>query len=136
MVLRDLHNFLKIGNVVCFCEEPLESARYKGNEDSDCSGRYVAEAMRDILRHDEHSPLRCAERAISANDLIFALDDVKDLVCGPVEMKRRTALRWTYLFDDGISAMRMIASHLADDLVADDVPCPTSTDGSDNWSWC
>jgi hypothetical protein len=38
-------------------------------------------------------------------------------------MQRRTALRWTYLFDDGISAVRLIARDLAGDLVSDDVPC-------------
>src|SRR5438552_17053659 len=91
--------------------------------------------MRHALGHDEHCALRGVECAVPANDLIFAFEDVKDLVCAPVQMQRRTALRWTHLLDDGVSALRLIAGHLAGDGVADEVPCRACADSSDDGSW-
>src|SRR5438876_241714 len=53
----------------------------------------------------------------STDEIFYVIEGEYQVVCGDrtfsapqgtVEMKRRTALRWTYLFDDGISAMRMI----------------------------
>jgi hypothetical protein len=72
----------------------------------------------------------------SATDLILTLEDVNDLVGRPVEMQWWTTLRRAYLFNDGISAVRLIARDLAGDLVADDVPCPSFPYGSDDWGCC
>jgi len=91
--------------------------------------------VRHALRHDEHSALRGVECAVPANDLIFAFEDVTDLVCAPVQMQSRTALRWTHLLNDGVSALRLIAGHLAGDVVADDVPYRACAGSSDDWSW-
>ena len=88
--------------------------------------------MRQALRHHEQSALRSVEFAIATDDLIFALNNVKDLVRGPVQVKRRAALRWAQLFDNSISLLGLLTSYLAGDLVADDIPRLAFARGSDD----
>jgi hypothetical protein len=79
--------------------------------------------------------LRSIEFVIAVNDLIFALNNVKHLVRGSVQVKRRTALRWAQLFDNSISLLGLLTGYLAGDLVADDIPRSAFAWGSDDRTW-
>jgi hypothetical protein len=79
--------------------------------------------------------LRSIEFVTAANDLIFALNDVKHLVRGSVQVKRRTALRWAPPLDNSIDLVGLLTSYLAGDLVADDIPRLAFTRRSDDRTW-
>jgi hypothetical protein len=69
--------------------------------------------VRQALRHGEQCASRSVEFAIATDDLIFALNNVKDLVRGLVQVKRRAAFRWAQLFDNSISLLGSLTSYLA-----------------------